>query len=111
MIRPDFYIGQNDTNPTLDRILYDADGNVVVLDGSAIVFNLVRLDGTKVVTRGTAVQLGTGASSQARYAWVAGDTAVAGDHYGEFEVTFPGGTVQTFPQPKKILVRITAELG
>jgi hypothetical protein len=39
-----------------------------------------------------------------------GDTDTAGLFEGEFEVTFPGGRIKTFPDPGLIPVRITDDI-
>jgi hypothetical protein len=44
------------------------------------------------------------------YAWHAADTAVAGAHYLEFEVTWPDGSVQTFPTVGAIAVKIAEDI-
>ena len=45
-----------------------------------------------------------------RYDWAVGDTAVPGDYWADFEVTWGDGTVTTFPNSGYLEVRVVAEL-
>ena len=45
------------------------------------------------------------------YHWQHGDTAAAVMHYGEFEVVFPGGAIETFPNDDYIRIDIRPDLG
>jgi hypothetical protein len=95
----EFLIKRNDTGPVLEVQLLDAKKAPVPLAGATVVFNMRGEDGTVLVSRApaTVVNATTGV---VRFAWRVGDTAVAGEHQGEFEVTFSGGIVETFPKAK-----------
>lgn len=45
------------------------------------------------------------------YAWQPGDTDRAGLHRAEFEVTYPDGTIETWPSGGYLLVNIVEDLG
>ena len=45
-----------------------------------------------------------------QYIWDAADTATVGSYQAEFEVTFAGGAVETFPNNGYIRVEITDDI-
>lgn len=95
----EFLIKRNDTGPLLEVQLLDAKKTPVSLVGATVVFNMRGEDGTVLVSRApaTVVDANTGV---VRFSWRVGDTATAGEHQGEFEVTFANGTIETFPKAK-----------
>lgn len=106
-----FYIRQGDTKPDLRRTLLDEDGVAVDLTtATAVVFNLRGPDGTVVIDN-AAAELTTPAAGIVTYEWAVGDTADAGTFTGEFEVTWTGGGVQSFPQPEYLEVVITEQVA
>lgn len=46
-----------------------------------------------------------------KYDWVAGDTNTAGTYNAEWEVTFSGGGIQTFPNDAYFQITIGDDLG
>lgn len=94
-----FVIKRNDTSPSLEVQLLDADKNPVNLTNATAVFNMGTRDGETLVD-GEDVTIVTAASGIVRYDWQEGDTSQAGTHNGEVEVTFFGGKVETFPKSK-----------
>lgn len=105
----DFYIKTGDTRPLLEKQLLDRDGDPVNLTGAAVVF-IMSQDGVLKVNRGSC-SLVDAATGQAAYTWQAADTDTAGDYDGEFEVTFSPGVIQTFPNPRKLRIVVTDDLG
>ncbi len=91
----DFFIKEGDTSPDLQVTLKDGDGNAVDVSGAAIVFSMSA--GGVVKTSEQTVTLVTASSGVVKYPWVAGDTDTPGTFIGEFEVTFAGGAIQTYP--------------
>lgn len=51
------------------------------------------------------------ANGALEYHWQHGDTSAAVMHYGEFEVVFPGGTIETFPADDYIRIEIKQDIG
>lgn len=103
-----FYIKQGDTAPALRCTLKDPSGTAVDLTGASVVFNLLAADGTVLVNRQSVV-LVTAASGIVEYQWQAGDTDTSGTHRGEFEVTYPDSSVETFPNDSFIPVRMARQ--
>lgn len=98
-----FYIKQNDTRPALYAQLLQ-DGSVIDLTGCTV----------KLAIRGLPlrdVDITDAETGNVRYDWIAADTANAGIYEAEFEVTFPDGSVQTFPNNGYITIVITEEVA
>ena len=110
MAAPTFFIKQNDTRPTLDAALRDDRDRPVDIAGATVVFHMRNAaDDTVVISSGSVGVLST-ARGEVRYTWVAADTATAGNFEGEFQVTFAGGSVQTFPNDEYIKIVITDDV-
>ncbi len=108
----DFYIKQNDEASILTATLTDEYAVAVNIMGAAVLFQMAPIQGG-VVVGGTAVNLdaGTATRGMVSYDWSTGQTATPGLYLGEWQVTFAGGTVQTFPNDGYTLVRIMAEVA
>jgi len=110
----------NDTGPAIQSTLRDGNGVVVDVTGSTIQFkmkmrepargrgDMSRLVGLKVDAAGGIV--GAGTDGVVSYTWVAGDTDTPGDYVAEWEVTFGGGVIESFPRPGFIHVTIEGDL-
>lgn len=105
-----FLIKAGDTLPALVAVLADASSNPVVLTGSSVKFHMrSRTSGTVVVNATATITDAT--NGQVTYTWTAPDTATAGAYDGEFEVTFPSGKVETFPNDSNISIQITDQIA
>lgn len=51
------------------------------------------------------------ANGALEYHWQHGDTSAAVMHYGEFEVVFPGGATETFPNDDYIRIEVKQDIG
>lgn len=104
-----FFIKQNDTSPSLQGTATDADGVAVPVTGASIQFHMRKSGATtpKVSAAGTIVD---GPNGIMKYDWITGDTDTTGLFYGEFQVTYSGGAIETFPNKGYIKIRISAEL-
>jgi hypothetical protein len=91
-----FYIKENDTSPALRAVLKDSDGVSVDLTGASVRFHMRNANGGILVVNKPATIV-TAASGIVDYNWDAEDTTVVGQFEIEFEVTFPDGGIQTFP--------------
>lgn len=113
----DFTIEQGDTGPAIQVTCYAVDDPVQGVDtpvdvsGATFKFNMGKANtSTVLVDHGTATVV-DGPNGKVKYQWQAGDTAVAGQMWGEFEGTFSDGTVVTFPNKKKIAILVTKQVA
>ena len=105
------YMKQNDTAPDLQVEILDGDDNAVDVTGATVVFNMAGGGVPKVA--GGSVTLVTAASGVVKYVWQSGDTDTPGVYEGEFQVTFVGGKVETYPNSDagRLTIIIAKELG
>lgn len=105
-----FYIKQNDTAPSIAALLKNPSGSAINLTGATVRFNMKSQSGTLLVDNATAVVVDE-STGNVRYDWALGDTALAGNNYAEFEITYSDGGVETVPNDGYIRVKITPEVG
>lgn len=91
-----FDLTAGDTAPQLSAVLRDAAGELVDLTEADVRFELSQPRGGEIVIDSpmTIVDL---ADSRIRYEWADGDTDEPGRYRAQFVVTYPHGTVETFP--------------
>ena len=101
---PDFTIKRGDTASRIQATLENSGGTPVSIQGATVLWKMSPLAGGTLTAAGTATidQVGdgtgaTGAMGQVHYNWAATDLSTANWYRGEWEVTFAGGAVQTFP--------------
>jgi hypothetical protein len=104
-----FTIKQNDTAPSVEAVLKNSAGSAVDLTGATVNFHMKDLSGTVVVAAAASVTDDIGGTVQ--YDWIAADTDTAGTFYAEFEVEYPDGTIETFPNTGSVAVNIVKELN
>lgn len=114
----DFLIRAGDTVSVIQQTLEDENGAPVDLTGAQVRFRLAPItgSGTSVLdAAATVVQTGSPPNftnkGVVKYTWVAGNTAVAGLYLAEWEVTFSGGGVGTYPNGGYVLIRMTEQLA
>ncbi|MFQ5524258.1 MAG: BppU family phage baseplate upper protein [Acidimicrobiia bacterium] len=100
---------QDDTSPALDYTILDDSNQVVDLTGATVVFYMQDEDGVTVVN-GASATITDAANGKVEYQWQAADTDTAGIFKGEFVVTFPDGTIRTFPDPGWIMIVISGSV-
>ena len=104
-----FSIRQNDTSPSLQALLKDADRNPIDLTGASVRFHMKAVGGAvKVDQPMTIVDQSNGV---VQYDWVAGDTDTVGTYYVEFEVTYSDSAIETFPNKGNLTVNVIKELN
>ena len=105
-----FYIKQNDTRPIISATLIDGDGSIANLDGASVVFKMRKV-GATVSTVDAAATIADAENGKVTYAWTALNTATVGDYEAEFEVTYAGGGIQTFPNNGYIEIEIVDDIA
>src|SRR6056300_138460 len=106
-----FYIKQNDTAPSIEAVLTDANGRArSMANASAIKFNMSTENGTNIISGGAGAVVNA-SKGIVKYDWQAGDTSNTGIHTAEFEIEYTNGTSETFPNTGYIKVIIREELA
>ena len=103
-----FNIKRNDTSPIIAGTCKDSDGTAIDITGATIRFHLINAAGTTVVDAAGAIVSAT--AGTVSYTWQTADTTTSGNHTAEFEVTYSGGAIETFPNRGFIPVRIYDDL-
>lgn len=107
-MREIFYLKKGDTSPSL---LYAISPATTDLTGATVSFNMRLSGGATKVSRAAAVVVTATGTPTVRYDWKAADTDTAGFYEAEFEVTYAGGAVETFPNSDFIRVSITGDIA
>jgi len=109
----DFTIKRNDLLPILEAILRDANENPVDLtDATGVVFHMREEAGAAMkITDGLAAIGSNPAAGQVSYAWQTDETDTSGIFLAEFEVTWTGGKIQTYPSKGYISVEVVDDLA
>lgn len=106
-----FTIKRNDRLPELEVICKDADGNVVDLTAADSAKFLMKATNGSTPKVDAAATITSPSAGRIKYSWAASDTDTAGTYNGEFEVSFPGPKLETFPNSEYIAITIVADLG
>lgn len=106
----DFEMKQHDTLPEIAGTCADSEGNIPNLAGASVRFIMTnKADGVKVIDRpAVIVDVPT---AEVKFSWQPGDTDTPGTYKGEYEVTYSGGGVETFPNDRYINIKIFPDLG
>ena len=104
-----FRIKQNDTSPSLEATLSDANLVQVNITAATVMLHMKAIGGDVVLDEQMTITDAEGGVVQ--YDWQAGDTATVGTYYVEFEVTYSDGSVETFPNTGSLPLVITRELN
>lgn len=102
-----FYLKTGDTSPAL---IYTLSPSSTDLTGATVRFNMRSHSGVKI-SRAAAVVVTETGTPTVRYNWQPSDTDTAGYYTAEFEVTWPGGIIETFPNVDYIRVTITEDIA
>jgi len=104
------YMKQNDTLPAITAQLVDADGSIPDLTGATVKF-IMRLTSGGAAKVDTSATIVTATTGDVKYSWVAADTDTVGDYEGEFEVTFSGGAIQTYPNSRYFSIKVVDDIA
>jgi hypothetical protein len=104
-----FTIKQNDTSPSLEATLKDANLTAISLVGASVKFHMKSFDG--VVKINQAMTITDASNGVIQYDWVAGDTDTVGTYYVEFQVTYSNSSIETFPNSGSLVVSVVRELN
>lgn len=105
-----FFIKQNDTSPALKATLKDGLDAAVDLTGASVRFHM-RPTGDTTAKVDAAAVIENADNGIVYYNWNAADTDTIGSYEAEFEVTFTGGEIETFPNNRFIEVEITDDIA
>ena len=105
-----FFIKQNDTSPILQANLKDGNNAAVDVSGASIAFKM-RPVSSSVATVNSAAAIIDGPAGSVKYEWQGSDTATAGSYFAEFQVTFSGGKIETFPNGDYIQITILDDIA
>lgn len=99
-----FVVG--DTEPTLYSILHleDTPATAVNLTDCTVKFQMRRDEDRRYTVNAPAV-IDDALTGAVHYSWGANDLAVAGTYLAQWEVTYPGGRVQTTAPQVELTVR------
>lgn len=105
-----FFIKQNDTSPSLQATLKDGSGNAVDLTSATVRFHMRQI-GSTTAKIDAAATISDADNGVVYYQWSASDTDTLGSFEAEFEVTFSGGEIESFPNNRFIQVEITDDIA
>tara|TARA_R110000822_G_C15290999_1_gene491057 strand:+ start:1366 stop:1686 length:321 start_codon:yes stop_codon:yes gene_type:complete len=103
-----FNIKQNDTSPSLQATLKDAQLVPVDITAATVKLHMKSLDG--VVKINETMTITDALNGVVQYDWQAGDTDTVGTYYVEFQVTYADASVETFPNNGNLVVSVVREL-
>lgn len=112
---PDFSIKTGDTASPMYAILEDSAGDAVDLASATVRFKMGPLSGgtltiAAVATNAQVNDGSDGSLGMVVYNWGTSDLTVADWYRAEWEVTFAGGSIETFPNDSFMLVSVTGDL-
>ena len=103
-----FYIKTGDTSPS---IIYALTPTSVDLTAATVRFSMRSRAGVLVINRANATIVTATVAPTVRYDWQAGTTDAEGFYQAEFEVTYAGGAIETFPNFGFIGVAIADDIA
>ena len=97
---------QGDTAPDITAVIHEEDDPTVLVDlsGSSVRFQMRRADDKRYQVNSLATVV-NGPAGSVSYSWGANDLAVPGAFLVQWEVTYPGGRIQTTSPEVQVTVR------
>lgn len=105
-----FIIKQGDTAPRLQAKLLLPTRQAAPIAESSVRFHM-RPSGRNTVAVDAAAVIVDAGTATVQYNWDAVDTSSTGSYEGEFEVTYPDGTIETFPNDGYIEILIPQQIA
>lgn len=111
MPEPAYFLKTGDSGLTIRMICTDADGNAVNIAGATVEFHMAPINGSGTPTiDAEAVNENATATGRVSYTFTS-PVNTAGLYLGEFEVTYGGGAIQTFPNGGYILIAVSSQVS
>jgi hypothetical protein len=107
---PDYYWKQGDTSPAIAEQLLDGLGAAVNLAGATVKF-MAWFPGDATIKINASATITDAATGKVSYTPNSTDTNTLGDLMCEWQVTFGGGAVETFPNWRWLKVRVTDDIA
>ena len=107
---PDHHWKQGDTAPAIAEQLFDGLGVPVVLTGASVKF-MMWGPGDAAVKVNAAATITDAATGKVSYTPLAANTDTPGDYLVEWQVTFSGGAIETFPNSDWQKVRVKDDIA
>jgi len=107
---PDFYWKQNDTAPAIAEQFFDGTGTAVNLTGATVKF-MMWAPGDAAVKVNASATITDATLGKVSYTPNSTDTNTIGDYLVEWQVTFGGGAVETFPNSGWQKVRVVDDIA
>lgn len=111
-----FGLKQGDAGTPIMAVLYNPDGSAVDLTNATVRFKMAKSNditvysNNKIVYSGNQIEWDVKVNAKAdifsaeegivQYIFTGDDVQESGDFFGEFEVTYPNGRIETFPNGK-----------
>lgn len=111
MDSPDFYLAEGDVLPVIKGALTWADDAAVDLTGATVMFQVRPRNKHEDVFLATADIVGPPTQGNVQYQWIPSDTDLPGDFDARWVVIFPSGKQASFPNSRKLLLRIDSPIG
>jgi hypothetical protein len=92
-----FHIKEDDDAPTISTTLKDSAGTVINLTGATVTIRAKRIGSTTRVIDGKSVTVSSATGGVVQYQLDTTETATHGVYRLEWDVTYSGGRVETFP--------------
>lgn len=105
-----FRIKRGDLLPELNGTCQD-DNGIVDLTNAVSVRFLMGLPGVTTNKVAAAAAFVSKPAGTVKYTWAGTDTDTVGDYDGEFEVTWPGSKLETFPNRGFIRISVYQDRG
>ncbi len=105
----DFHIRVGNLLPEIESTLMHEREVAKLTGATAVQLRYRPIAGGAVVSR-NGVFVGDLIDGKVKYAWVAGDTDVAGTYDAYWHVTYTGGKTQSFPSDGFFQIKITKDL-
>ena len=107
---PDAYWKQGDTAPAIAEQLLDGTGAPVNITGASVKF-MAWFPGDATVKVNAAATITGASTGLVSYTPIAADTNTIGDLMVEWQVTFSGGAIETFPNSGWQKVRVVDDIA